>query len=83
MIRTLCTLAPGTKADGTRCLKGELTHELRTTNAEGVERTYPAGTRLVLSKRGDRYQLLALVAESDALPPEPSADELDRYECPF
>lgn len=68
MIRTLCTLTPGTKADGTRCLKGKLSRAIVTSDSAGVERRYPAGTPLVLSKGrdGQTYSLLAILSDDAA-----------------
>ena len=60
MIRTLCTLTPATKADGGRCLKGELSRQIVTIDEHGNRRTYPAGTPLILKKgKADVYSLLA------------------------
>lgn len=62
MVRTLCTLYPDTKQDGTRCLKGQLSRTITTTASDGAERIYPAGTDLVLTKHANgSYSLLAMV----------------------
>lgn len=76
MIRTLCTLAPSTKADGARCLRGELSRALTTTSAGGTQRHYPAGTGLVLVKNASgSYSLLATLPD-----PEPEDFARERAE---
>jgi hypothetical protein len=71
-------MTPGTRPDGTRCLRGELSRSLTTTDHKG-QRHYPAGTPITLIRnpKGDSYSLLAtLPDEPDA--PRAIAAELQR-----
>ena len=65
-IKTLCTLEPGSRRDGTRCLRGQLPRDVTTTDQEGNDRTYPAGTPIMLIKNRDgTYRLLAVLQDED------------------
>ena len=82
MLRTLCTLHPDTKADGSRCLKGQLTRALTTTASDGSPRTYPSGTKLVLVKneRSGSYSLLAHLPDDVPDDLRVESDSISRWE---
>jgi hypothetical protein len=76
MLKTLCTLSPGTKADGTRCVKGELSRSITTTDHKGGQRHYPPGTPIMLVRnaKAGSYSLLATIED-------PAADLQNEIDC--
>ncbi|MEX2171535.1 MAG: hypothetical protein WD851_19605 [Pirellulales bacterium] len=65
MLRTLLVLEPSTRADGSKCLRGELSRALTTIDHKGGTRHYPMGTPIMLVKnpKGGSYSLLATLPD--------------------
>lgn len=68
-VSSFAILQPGQTSAGVQVLRGRLTRDTTTVDAQGNQREYPRGAELVLRKDRGAYSLLILT------PAEPLTDE--------